>query len=204
MAVDVDWTRLLPPIKNQYRCSSCYSFPITASVEALYAQKDGKIRSFSEQELIDCSADLYKGCSDGSINKGFAYIAKNGINEESDYPYTSKNGDSKLCQVLPRNEFKIAKLMPIKRGYCQHMSQVLSQQPVVVKVDASNWGDYDQGIFDNCGTKHNHGVLLVGRTKDYWLVRNSWSKSWGEYGYIRLAKGNTCGICEAACFPVLE
>lgn len=75
---------------------------------------------------------------------------------------------------------------------------------MVAQVDSSNWSEYDQGIFDNCGTKPNHGVLIVGRTKDYWLVRNSWGKSWGEYGYIRLARGNTCGLCESASFPVLE
>lgn len=46
---DVDWIKLFPPVKNQYRCASCYSFPITAAVEALYAQKDGVVRSFSEQ-----------------------------------------------------------------------------------------------------------------------------------------------------------
>jgi hypothetical protein len=44
---DVNWTHLFPPVKDQYGCSSCYSFPVTAAVEALYAKKDGKIRSFS-------------------------------------------------------------------------------------------------------------------------------------------------------------
>ena len=52
-------------------------------------------------------------------------------------------------------------------------------------------------ISDNSSTRHT--VLVVGYGKEkgvpYWLVKNSWSASWGIDGYIKLAwKGNTCGV----------
>ena len=50
---------------------------------------------------------------------------------------------------------------------------------------------------DNSSTRHT--VLVVGYGKEngvpYWLVKNSWSASWGIDGYIKLAwKGNICGV----------
>jgi C1A family cysteine protease len=46
-----------------------------------------------------------------------------------------------------------------------------------------------------CGRNINHGVLVVGATDGYWKIKNSWGTSWGENGYIRIGRGNTCGVC---------
>jgi len=37
-----------------------------------------------------------------------------------------------------------------------------------------------------------------------WKIRNSWAASWGESGHMRLASGDTCGICQAASYPLFE
>lgn len=73
---------------------------------------------------------------------------------------------------------------------------------MAVRVDATNWHTYSTGIFSNCSTNLNHAVFLVGSSSEYWTIKNSWSTQWGEQGYIRLQKGNTCGVCTGPSFPI--
>lgn len=82
------------------------------------------------------------------------------------------------------------------------MAEVIFGRPVSVSVDAMNWSLYRSGIFTNCDTILNHDVLLVGVTDQYWLIKNSWSTEWGDGGYMKLARGNTCGICIQPAYPI--
>lgn len=43
-----------------------------------------------------------------------------------------------------------------------------------------------------------HAVLVVGWTKDYWIIQNSWGKMWGDEGKFYIPKTNFWDICYEA------
>ncbi len=65
---------------------------------------------------------------------------------------------------------------------------------------------YKKGIINvkECDTKINHAVLAIGygrdeETKqDYFIIKNSWGKGWGEDGFFRITADKTLfnnGMC---------
>jgi C1A family cysteine protease len=88
------------------------------------------------------------------------------------------------------------------------MKAALVKQPVAVAIEAdqASFQTYTSGVLTkNCGTQLDHGVLAVGygteNGVDYFLVKNSWSASWGDNGYIKIGQNNVCGILMAASYP---
>jgi C1A family cysteine protease len=142
------------------------------------------------------------------MDNAFSWIQSNGwICNEGEYPYYS--GSTKTAGACNPRCSPNGNTAP--RGYkdVAHdqgaMEAALYGQPVAVAVDASGFQFYNGGIFSGpCSTTNlNHGVLAVGYTGDSWKVKNSWGTGWGEAGYIRMAKGNTCGILAAPSVPVM-
>lgn len=130
------------------------------------------------------------------MTSAFKYIRDKGITTSDKYPYKAID---QACKV-DGGEFKIFGFINV--AGCDYLANALNERPISVAVDASRWSSYKNGVLSNCGTSLNHGVLLVGiKGDEHWLIKNSWGTSWGEDGYIRLASGNTCGICVDAAFP---
>jgi len=121
------------------------------------------------------------------MDQGFGYYKSHGICTESSYPYTAKS-DFSSCAVTScsKSSFKVKGHTDVSAGSTSALKSAADKQPVSIAVDASKWSPYKSGVFSNCGTSLDHGVLLAGYTSSYWLVKNSWGKSWGENGYIRL------------------
>jgi len=199
---DVNWVTkgAVQAVKNQGQCGSCWAFSAVAAAESAKFLATGTLGDFSEQQLVDCSGSYgNNGCNGGLMDQAFKYLIAEGIKTESSYPYTARDGVCKASSATT-DSFKITGYTDVSSGSTSDLEVALNSRPVAVAVDASSWSSYSGGILTNCGTSLNHGVLAVGYTSSYWLIKNSWGTTWGESGYIRLAPGNTCGIAIAASY----
>lgn len=63
-------------------------------------------------------------------------------------------------------------------------------------VAAGEWAYYESGVFSSDQSEVNHAVVLAGYGIDentgekYYLIRNSWGLSFGEWGYIRIKRSD--------------
>ena len=191
LGVDIDWTAQgkVSPVKNQGQCGSCWAFSAVGVLES-FALFSSQTVNLSEQQLVDCSRKYgNQGCNGGYNYQALAYVKDHGITTETAYPYIAKN---EACKT-DGGSFKIKNVVTVKG--CTGVLNALQSRPVGVSADATNWNKYSSGIFNNCGTNLNHDILLVGATDSYWKIKNSWGTGYGEKGFIRLAAGNTCGVC---------
>lgn len=213
----VDWRGqgAVTPVKNQGQCGSCWSFAATGSLEGQNYRKTGKLVSLSEQNLIDCSkAYSNNGCSGGWTDRAYQYIKdNNGVDTEQSYPY--EGVDNQLCRFNGDNiGATVIGIVNIKSGDENALKQaVAAVGPISVAIDVRpSFQFYSAGIYYDkfCSTVQvNHGVVVVGygteNGQDYWLVKNSWGTSYGEKGYIRMArnKRNNCAIATYASYPMV-
>jgi len=219
LPASVDWRTagIISAVKDQGQCGSCWTFGTAETVEAHWAKKTGQLTDLSEQQILDCTPNPRQcggqgGCAGGTAELAMARIVVlGGLATEWQYPYTSYYGQNYKCQlngthnrIQPfaklRNFVKIA---PNK--YEPLMETLANVGPLAVSVDASSWSSYETGVYNGCNQKNpdiDHSVQCVGYghdeklNLDYWTVRNSWSPTWGEEGYIRLYRSprETCGL----------
>jgi len=189
---DIDWQAAgkVSPVKNQGQCGSCWAFSAVAALESAVLIQQGSTDYFSEQQLVDCSRSYgNQGCNGGWMDSAFQYIKDKGISTQDQYPYVARDQSCKIDSGAR----KVTGFVDVPG--CDNLWNTLSARPVSVAVDASNWSPYRSGILSTCGSSVNHGVLLIGATDGYWRIKNSWGTGWGETGFIRLGRGNTCAIC---------
>lgn len=216
----VDWrlSGYVTPVKDQGQCGSCWAFSSTGALEGHYAKKVNKAVDLSEQNLVDCSKKYGNmGCDGGLMENAFKYIRDNhGIDTEVSYPYEAHDDKCRFKnKTIGAND---KGYVEIPSGNERKLTQAIYMKgPISVAIDASqeSFHLYKSGVYNepNCGNESenlDHGVLVVGYGTDlihgdYYIVKNSWSETWGEAGYIRMArnKDNQCGIATNAVYPVV-
>ena len=208
-ADSVDWRTkgVVTHVKNQGACGSCWSFSATGGIEGQWAHAGKTLTAVSEQELVACDK-VDAGCEGGLMDNAFQWLMDNhngDIVTEEAYPYTSGIGFRGFCKNVTGMPVgaTITGFADLAHSEDQMATWMMTNGPISIAVDATSWQTYQGGVMDNCVSKAlDHGVLAVGVTPDYWIIKNSWGPTWGESGYIRVQRGtNQCLLNNAPSHP---
>jgi len=209
----IDWRNkgAVTSVKDQGQCGSCWTFSSTGAVEGAWAIAKGQLVDLAEQQLVDCATGISygsHGCSGGQMEGAFKYIIEHGQCSLASYPYTAKDGTCKTCSAVAH----VSSCSDVKPNDQISLKGAVAQQPVAIAIEADTryFQSYSGGVLtsSSCGTSLDHGVLIVGYGAengiDYWLVKNSWGTTWGDKGYVKIARSgstNDAGICGIAMDP---
>ncbi|KAJ3639963.1 hypothetical protein Zmor_003289 [Zophobas morio] len=209
---EVNWVEkgFETPTYNQKDCGSCYAFSIAGVLQAQVFKQTDVLVPLSEQQLVDCSVSTGNyGCGGGSLRNTLKYLDKSGgLMTYIDYPYLARQQRCRFDKnralvnvttwaILPARDERALEIAVAKIG------------PIAVSINASphTFQLYHSGLYDDVGCSSNvvnHAMLVVGYTRNAWILKNWWGSHWGEKGYMRLRRGkNRCGVANYAAYALV-
>jgi KDEL-tailed cysteine endopeptidase len=138
----------------------------------------------------------------------YTYLKTVPVMFEADYVYTAVKTTCR--NVVSKGALKVTsyKAIPANNPAAHVAALQTSPTTIALAANAGVFQLYSKGVITgtSCGTVMDHAVTLVGYgtdntytpPQDYWIVKNSWGPSWGEAGYVRIARnmtGTDSGVC---------
>ncbi|BAM39814.1 uncharacterized protein TOT_020000085 [Theileria orientalis strain Shintoku] len=190
--IDVDWRKkdAVTDVIAQGGCGSCWAIAATDMFNSFMMIKKGSQFEMSYQQVLDCTDRSFTCQRGGNHGKALEYIKKNKIclNSEKEYKGHMDTCDVRDCKLSSEIE-KIKRM-----NHDESLEYLKEKGPFLTSFETNtSFLLYDDGIYDgSCENGRGHSIVVVGHghdTKkkvDYWIVKNSWGKDWGEDGYFRI------------------
>lgn len=197
------WGSCIHPIRDQAHCGSCWAFGATEALSDRFCINNQDV-ILSPQDLVSCNKQNY-ACQGGYLNLAWAYLSVTGAVSDECFPYVSGDGSVPSCVktcVNPDVEYKKYKSTSITqpKTILAIKTEIYHNGPVETGFSVyRDFLSYKSGIYVHKSGEllGGHAVKIIGWGKEgdveYWIVANSWSTSWGENGFFKIAF-DQCGI----------
>ncbi len=190
---------IVPPVKDQGQCGSCWSFSKTGSFESWLAATGKAFVNLAEQELVSNDRQNY-GCGGGLLNRT-EYQFSSGQGIETDFPYTARDTAAKKIAPVGKIAQPTFEVIAgtgadkVKNIQCALMKY--HTIPWVTLGADGDWGTpptVDGVVWTRCSNNGtNHAIGMTGwKTvggKVYFHAKNSWGTGWGQKGYAWIPLG---------------
>jgi cathepsin B len=196
------WPNCIPKIQDQGACGACYAFSISTAFSMRYCIRNelSQIINFSPQNLVNCLS----GCKGEFPDVVWGYINNNGITTENCLSYKGYENNCVIkCDIndIPFNKYYSGQTKFLENEN-EIKKEILKNGPVTSMMNLyTDYYDYTSGIYIH-NTKYNnvlgyHSITIMGWGIDngikYWLIQDSYGKSKGDNGFIKIKIGDDCG-----------
>ena len=194
---------LLPAVRSQGNCGTCWAFATYGSFESHIKQRLGEVQDLSEDNLKHLHGFDWGPCDGGNFDISTAYLSRyDGPISESDDPY-SDAPDSVYCtDCSPLRYTDNVLFLPTRASTSDnaYIKQAILDYGGVMTCmywTDSSYASTSHTYYYSGSSYCNHGVVIVGWDDNKYvpnapvgerygafIVRNSWGSSWGEGGYF--------------------
>jgi C1A family cysteine protease len=201
LAASLDWRNnngnFVTGVRDQRNCGSCWAFAAAATLESstnIAKSTPGYDLDLAEQILVSCSGA--GSCNGGSVSGAANYVRDTGLPLETIYPYAATNGACSnatpgwnLSDYRIKSWFYVSTSSPTVEGL---KAALTTYGPLATTMAVYNdFFSYRSGVYayatGSLAGYHAVQIVAYDDVGQYFTVKNSWGKSWGEAGFFRIA-----------------